>query len=105
MRINGTLQYLLQGTDQGFNEDGEPISAEPRWSSPIECFIRTNNRSTRGTYSEGRFTIASYEVLLERMGKPFSPLHVRLTRACKYLGEYEVQDIQNVSLDRIKIIV
>ena len=104
MRTNGTLEYKIAASAQasGFNEDGEPITAAVEWSDAIPCFIQTNTHSERGTYQDGHFTQAQYIVLAER-GKVEQTDRIRLTRGSVSLGEFAVQDFQNVCLDRIKI--
>lgn len=106
MRTNGTLSYKIAAAagESLFNEDGEPIKASASWSDAIPCFIQTNTHNERGTYQDGHFTQAQYIVLAER-GKVAKTDRVRLTRKNVDLGEFAVQDQQDVSLDRIKIIV
>lgn len=79
MRVNGTLAYLIEQTSS-FDEDGVPTPAEPTWSQPIECWIQTNTHNERGTYQDGKFTQASYLVLLERQHLDRVPSRVRLKR-------------------------
>jgi len=106
MRTNGTLTYKIADASSasGFNEDGEPIMESVQWSDAIPCFIQTNTHNERGTYQDGKFTQAQYIVLVER-GKIQKTDRVTLTRGSESLGEFEVQDFQNVCLDRVKIIV
>lgn len=104
MRVNGTLSYLIEQT-ASFDEDGVPTPNVSTWSQPVECWIQTNTHNERGTYQDGKFTQASYLVLLERQRLATEPSRVRLVRGTKELGEYDVQDCQRVHLDRIKIIV
>lgn len=106
MRTNGTLTYKIADASNasGFNEDGEPIKETVQWSDAVPCFIQTNTHNERGTYQDGHFTQAQYIVLAER-GKVAKTDRVRLTRSGADLGEFAVQDQQDVSLDRIKIIV
>ncbi len=104
MRNNGTLRYLVSQSSS-FNEDGVPTQGTANWSDPIECFIRTITHNNRGTYQDGQWTQASYEVLIERQHLEATPTRVQLSRNETELGEYEVQDCQSVSLDRYKIIV
>ena len=79
MRVNGTLSYLIEQTSS-FDEDGVPTPAEPTWSAPIECWIQTNTHNERGTYQDGKFTQASYLVLIERQHLDRVPSRVRLKR-------------------------
>ena len=106
MRTNGYLKYLLtdgqETENDGLNEDGEPIDVEVQWSDPVPCFIQTVTHDERGKYVDGHFTQASYIVLTER-GKIERAGRVQLTRGNEYLGEFAVQDQQDVCLDRIRI--
>lgn len=106
MRRNGFLQYRIMDDDDtqsGFNDDGEPIdSVESEWSDPIPCFIETNTHNERGKYEDGKFTQASYLAIVEKRDG-FTSDTVRLTRGSKSLGEFAVQDIREVSLDRVTI--
>lgn len=79
MRVNGTLSYLIEQT-ASFDEDGVPIPAASTWSPPIECWIQTNTHNERGTYQDGKFTQASYLVLIERQHLDVRPSRVRLKR-------------------------
>lgn len=105
MRTNGSLTYKIpaDASATAFNEDGEPIAASVEWSDAIPCFIQTNTHDKRGFYQDGQFTQAKYIVLAER-GKVLETTDaVRLTRGSVFLGEFTVQDLQNTTLDRIKI--
>lgn len=108
MRTNGYLTYRISG-ESSFNEDGEPVVSEDSQSQKIKCFIQTNSHNERGKYSDGRFTVASYFILLQRGAIPADVDHVHLyrngSRGETDLGEFEVQDNQEISLDRIKITV
>lgn len=79
MRVNGTLSYLIEQTSS-FDDDGVPTPAEPTWSQPVECWIQTNTHNERGTYQDGKFTQASYLVLIERQHLDRVPSRVRLKR-------------------------
>lgn len=79
MRVNGILSYLIEQTSS-FDEDGVPTPAEPTWSQPVECLIQTNTHNERGTYQDGKFTQASYLVLIERQHLDRVPSRVRLKR-------------------------
>ena len=63
-----------------FDEDGMPTVGEPTWSRPIGCFISVNTHNTKGTYQDGRFTQASYEVLLERQPLDVVPSRIKIKR-------------------------
>lgn len=105
MRTNGTLTYRTGAAAGEFDEDGQPIIGKSDWSEPLRCFIKTNTHDNKGVSVGGTFTHEAYEVLIERIPGGFDTDTVRLERRCKYLGEFKVHDIQEVCLDRIKIIV
>jgi len=105
MRTNGTMTYRLCATEGQFDEDGQPIAADSVWSEPVRCFIKTNTHDNKGTSVSGTFTHEAYEVLIERIPEGLDTDTVRLVRGNRELGEFKVQDIQDVSLDRIRIIV
>ncbi len=105
MRTNGTMTYRTLAAAGQFDEDGQPIIAESTWSEPVRCFIKTNTHDNKGVSVGGTFTHEAYEVLIERIPEGLDTDTVRLVRGSKELGEFKVQDIQDVSLDRIKIIV
>ena len=105
MRTNGTMTYRTGAAVGQFDEDGQPIVAESEWSAPVRCFIKTNTHDNKGVSVSGTFTHEAYEVLIERIPGGLDTETVRLVRRNRELGEFKVQDIQEVSLDRIKIIV
>jgi hypothetical protein len=104
MRVNGILYYKIAAAASAskFNEDGEPIKQKVQWSDAIPCFIQTNTHDKRGIYEDGHFTQAKYIVLVER-GKISETDRVRLNRLGSDLGEFTVQDFQNLCLDRVRI--
>ena len=99
------MTYRTGAAAGQFDEDGQPIVAESEWSDPVRCFIKTNTHDNKGTSVSGTFTHEAYEVLIERIPGGLDTDTVRLVRRNRELGEFKVQDIQDVSLDRIKIIV
>ena len=105
MRTNGTMTYRTGAAAGQFDDDGQPIVADSAWSDPVRCFIKTNTHDNKGVSVSGTFTHEAYEVLIERMPEGLDTDTVRLVRGNRELGEFKVQDIQDVSLDRIKIIV
>lgn len=105
MRTNGTLTYRTGAAAGQFDDDGQPIVAESAWSEPVRCFIKTNTHDNKGVSVSGTFTHEAYEVLIERIPGGIDTDTVRLIRGDRELGEFKVHDIQEVSLDRIKIIV
>ncbi len=104
MRVNGYLVYRIPAAEgTSYNDDGEPVFADSTQSDQIECWIQTNTHSEKGVYADGKFTQASYEVLLQRGSLPKDVDFVHIWRGAKDLGEFEVQDRQHISLDRIKL--
>ena len=99
------MTYRIGAAAGQFDEDGQPIVADSAWSDPVRCFIKTNTHDNKGVSVSGTFTNEAYEVLIERMPEGLDTDTVRLVRGNRELGEFKVQDIQEVSLDRIKIIV
>jgi hypothetical protein len=108
MRTNGYLTYRISG-EPAFNDDGEPVAAADTQPDKIKCFIETNTHNVNGKYSDGEFTVSSYTVLAQRGSVPADINSVHLyrkdSRKEQDLGEFEVQDNQEISLDRIKITV
>lgn len=105
MRTNGTMTYRIGAASGQFDDDGQPIVAASVWSDPVRCFIKTNTHDNKGVSVSGTFTNEAYEVLIERIPGGLDTDTVHLVRGRKDLGEFKVQDIQEVCLDRIKIIV
>lgn len=106
MRTNGFL--YIQRTPEGeveVDDNGIPIiSANPEWSTPIPCAIKTNTRNNKGVYRDGKFEIATYEILIE--AAEIEAKRVRLEMNGKGIGEFVVQDIQELlSVGRVKILV
>jgi len=99
------MTYRTGAAAGQFDEDGQPIVAVSEWSDPVRCFIKTNTHDNKGVSVSGTFTHEAYEVLIERIPVGLDTDTVRLVRRNRELGEFKVQDIQDVSLDRIKIIV
>lgn len=99
------MTYRTGAAAGQFDDDGQPIVADSAWSDPVRCFIKTNTHDNKGVSVSGTFTHEAYEVLIERMPEGLDTDTVRLVRGNRELGEFKVQDIQEVSLDRIKIIV
>ena len=95
----------MNAADGQFDDDGQPIIADSVWSEPVRCFIKTNTHDNKGVSVGGTFTHEAYEVLIERIPEGLDTDTVRLVRGNKELGEFKVQDSQDVCLDRIKIIV
>lgn len=103
MQYNGTIQYkVLAGG--GLDDNGEPIISTVSWSEPIRCLYNTVKHSNT-IYQQGKFTEASYEILIESMD--FHADAVKLTDdRLLSLGEFEVQNIEFVNRSgRVKITV
>jgi hypothetical protein len=103
MIINGTIQYQVVAGG-GFDEKGNPIPVSTDWSVPVECGIKENSYSNKGSYIDGKFTIASFEVLVGEAPESFK--RVKLTRAGRNLGEFPVQSVRPlINVGRVKIVV
>ena len=105
MRTNGTMTYRTGSAERQFDDDGQPVAVSSTWSGPVRCFIKTNVHDNKGTSVRGTFTREAYEVLIERIPGGLHTDTVRLVRGGRKLGEFKVQDIQDINLDRIRIIV
>lgn len=107
MRTNGYLYYPNAVTAPQFDEDGVPLSTpSSTWSDAVPCHIRTVSSTSKGTYEDGVFHQASYEVLVERNAIPENTQKVKLVRGAVELGEFQVQGYpETINLDRIKIIL
>lgn len=105
MRTNGFLQYEIVTNGSDFNEYGEPVSeASIKWSNPVPCLIKTNSDNRKGKYEDGEFRMASFTVLIESMR--FNANRIRLERSGRRLGEYRIQNIEDLeTFGRIKITV
>lgn len=70
MRVNGYINYQIEtggGTDP---ETGFPIPVVTSWSADIPCLFSANTRADKGTYIDGKFTIASYLIDIEMQDLP-----------------------------------
>ena len=107
MRTNGILYYPISAAAPRFDEDGVPVSApSSMWSDPVPCHIRMLSSTSKGTYEDGTFHQASYQVLVERNAIPEDTKKVKLERGGTSLGEFQVQGYpEAITLDRIKIIL
>jgi len=110
MKTNGLLYIknptrLPQG-NSGFDSDGNPIVVDEKHLVPLPCSIRTISDGKTGVYEDGKFRVASFEILVEDMGEPFRAQMVKLERYGESLGEYKVQSIEPFpTIGRIKILV
>ena len=85
---NGTIQvYSKQGG--GCNASGDPIPVVESLGEPIPCNWKRNTYEKRGIYENGKFTAASYVILVDM--QEFSPCRFLLKDSKgNELGEYEV---------------
>lgn len=105
MNTNGYLKYSIL-TGGGINKKGEPVKSEESWSDPIPCQIVTNTHNHNGKYEDGKFTVASYTVLLKKGACELTITKVSLSRHGVELGVFQVQNIEEFpKVGRIKIIV
>lgn len=104
MIINGTIQkQISSGT--GFDESGDPIVSDPTWSEPIPCLIRTIKHDNKGIYPDGKFTQASFEILIEMQEFEAERILLKNSRN-NFKAEFTIQDIQFLDLvGRVKIVV
>ncbi|MFA5849944.1 MAG: hypothetical protein WC833_08675 [Bacteroidales bacterium] len=106
MIVNGKLRYSVQsGGGQDVNND--PIPVVDSWSDPVDCAIKANANVNKGTYQDGKFTVASYEVLMEMRSFDSSRIELTDDRG-RMLGVFQVlpQNIKFLdAVQRVKIIV
>lgn len=103
MITNGKIRTINTTGSESFDEDGFPLPLGEVYSDYIECNIRHNTRSDKGRYEDGRFTVASYEVLVEE--QPLEAQRIEITdNAGAVLGVFKVQLIEHMRVvGRIKI--
>ena len=103
MITNGKIQYSIK-TGGGTSSGGDSVPVSFGWSLPIDCSFQTNTRDNKGIYVGGKFTVASYMILIEGC-EEFNSSRVRLINSRgSIIGEYDVQDMQFLdTVDRIKI--
>lgn len=100
---NGILQII--GKTGGGYKNGKPVPVETTTGEPIPCNITTNKYDRLGTYIDGKFTRASFIILIDMQS--FDADRVTLTTdRGKVLGEYSVQNIQFLDVvENVKITV
>lgn len=70
MRVNGYINYQIEEGGGNDPETGYPIPVVTSWSENIDCLFTANTRPDKGTYIDGKFTIASYLIDLEMQEIP-----------------------------------
>lgn len=107
MRENGTLRYkIVSGTDS-FDEHGNPVAADVRWSAAIPCLVNTISESMKARYEDGEYHDVSMEVFVEYM-QPLCQCggSVMLERKGECLGEFRIVRIEEfTTVGRVKLIV
>lgn len=70
MRVNGYINYQIETGGGNDPETGFPIPVTTSWSDNIDCLFTVNMRADKGTYIDGKFTIASYVIDIEMQDLP-----------------------------------
>lgn len=110
MRTNGIiylkLSEALHGSENSFDEDGNPIAEISAWGEPIPCSIRNLSDDRRAKYEDGEYRQSSFEILIE-VQKPAAKITaVRLQRYGENLGEFKVKSVEPLfGVGRIRIVV
>lgn len=103
MRVNGSLEYAVV-TGGGVNEYGEAVPSVTGWSEPVPCSIMTVSDTRLGTYEDGEFRKASFQIMIEVARFPYG--RIRLERLGEDLGEYRVISATPLAtVGRTKIVV
>lgn len=96
---NGTVRAYIK-TGGGFDEYGNPIPVKTVLGEPIPCNWKRNNYEKKGTYEDGKFTAASYVVLIDM--QYFEPCRFQLSDSKgNILGDYEVRQKGIAFLDYV----
>lgn len=104
MRTNGILKYCIPS--MSFNDDGEPSWGDTSWSDGMPCLIKPITNNSKGRYEDGKYSQASYEVLVESACLPNDINRIKLQRDGQELGEFAVQGIPTpTSMHRTILIV
>ena len=105
MIVNGYIEEKST-TGGGTDLNGRPVKVTDVWGTPIEAHIILNSQNNRGTYQDGKFTVATYIIIIETV-EGFAPKRVRLTNFHGGgIGGFEVQSIEYLdAVQQIKIIV
>ena len=98
---NGNIEIKLK-TGGGIDPDtGFPIRANESWGAYIPCQYRVNTYSNKGRSNGEAFTVATYEVLIER--EEFTAERIRLSNLSgDVLGEFSV--ISSEPLPAVQIV-
>lgn len=106
MRVNGHIQILQPSTGR-FDELGNPVIEDAVYGDEIECCIQTVNDNRKGRYIDGMFRQSSYYIFIESCNvTPASATMIKIERNGEYLGEFNIQSVEELSsVGRIKITV
>lgn len=96
---NGTIQvYTTEGG--GYDEHGNPVQVTETLGEPIPCNWKRNTYEKRSTYENGKFTAASYVILVDI--REFAPCRFLLKDSKgNSLGEYMIQQKGIAFLDYV----
>lgn len=96
---NGIIQiYSVSGG--GLDEDGNPIKPAEVLGKAIPCNWKRNSYEKRGIYEGGKFTAATYIILVDM--QRFEPCRFRLSDSKgNVLGNYEAKQKGIVFLDYV----
>lgn len=99
---NGTIQiYNISGG--GIDNNGNPIKPTETLGESIPCNWKRNSYEKRGIYEDGKFTAASYIILIDM--REFEPCRFRLSDSKgNILGDYEVRQKGISFLDYVDFI-
>ena len=86
---NGKIQiFSIEGG--GLDEKGNPIKPTETLGDAIPCNWKRNSYEKNGIYEDGKFTSASYIILIDM--QKFEPCRFRLSDSQgNVLGDYEVR--------------
>ena len=96
---NGTIRiYSISGG--GIDEKGNPKKPKEELGEAIPCNWKRNTYEKRGIYEDGKFTAASYIILLDM--QMFEPCRFRLFDSKgNLLGDYEARQKGIAFLDYV----
>ena len=101
---NGYIQASEYGGTTS-NQNGDPVVIAETWGDLIICQIETVKHDNKGIYLDGKYTQATYKILIEM--QEFQAKRIKITDSRgNSLGEFNVQDIQFLDMvQRVKITV